>query len=48
MITMTDVYKNSNEWLVRKNRIQNEELSFYKQKSKSWYVKIIEYIKEII
>lgn len=48
MITMTDVYKNSNEWLVRKNRIQNEELSFYKQKSKPWYFKIIEYFKEII
>lgn len=48
MITMEQVYKNSNEWLVRKNRIQNEQLAFYKQKAKPWYVKLIEYFKEII
>lgn len=48
MITMQEVYRNSNEWLVRQNRIQNAELAYYKERTKTWWQKIAEYFREIV
>lgn len=50
MITMTDVYNNGIDYLINKNndkRLENECIK-RQLEAKSWYIRMIEYIKEII
>lgn len=50
MITMTEVYANGIDWLISKNNEKKLENECIKRQlvNKPWYVKLIEYFKEII
>lgn len=50
MITMTEVYANGIDWLISKNNDKKLENECIKRQFelKPWYVKLIDYFKEII
>lgn len=50
MITMTEVYANGIDWLISKNNEKKLENECIKRQleNKHWYIKLIEYVKEIV
>lgn len=50
MITMTEVYNNGIDYLINKNNDKKLENECIKRQieNKSWYIKFVEYIKDII
>lgn len=48
MITMQEVYRNSNEWLVQQHDLEYMPREVYVVEKKTWWQKIAEYLKEII
>lgn len=48
MITMEQVHKNCNKWLVQQHDLEYSPREVYVVDTKPWYVKFAEYIKEII
>lgn len=48
MITMQEVYKNSNKWLIQQHELSTSYREKYEVEIKTWWQKIAEYLRGII